>query len=146
VKRHFGNQIRPPDKNVTQLSQINGAKAGVKTMLVHVTGTWQGDDRARKAIFSTTRWAFFGPFLYAGNKSRTRAAFAKHPEDRTAAVKALVEKLGGRFEAFYYSFGEYDGIVVLEAPDEATATAFALAAVASELPRALLNFAKRALP
>jgi uncharacterized protein with GYD domain len=56
-------------------------------------------------------------------------AFTKHPEDRTAGVKALAEKLGCRFEALYYSFGEYDGLVVVEAPDEATVTAFVLAAI-----------------
>jgi uncharacterized protein with GYD domain len=74
---------------------------------------------------------FFWSFSCTPEINRVqRTAFTKHPEDRTAAIKALVEKLGGRFEAFYYSFGEYDGIVVLEAPDEATVTAFALAAVA----------------
>ena len=56
-------------------------------------------------------------------------AFTKHPEDRTAAVKALVEKLGCQFEALYYSFGEYDGFVIMEAPSEATVTAFVLAAL-----------------
>jgi len=56
-------------------------------------------------------------------------AFAKHPEDRTAADKALGEKLGVHVEALYYSFGEYDGFVIAEAPDETTATAFAIAAL-----------------
>jgi uncharacterized protein with GYD domain len=54
----------------------------------------------------------------------------KHPEDRTPAVEALAEKLGCLFEAFYYSLGEYDGFVILDAPDEATVTAFVLAAMA----------------
>ena len=56
-------------------------------------------------------------------------AFTKHPEDRTKAVKALAQKLGCRFEALYYSFGEYDGMVIVEAPDESTVTAFVLAAM-----------------
>ena len=34
-------------------------------------------------------------------------AFTKHPEDRTKAVQALAQKLGCRFEALYYSLGEY---------------------------------------
>jgi uncharacterized protein with GYD domain len=38
--------------------------------------------------------------------------------------------LGCRVEALYYSFGEYDGFVVVEAPDEGTVTAFMLAAMA----------------
>jgi uncharacterized protein with GYD domain len=56
-------------------------------------------------------------------------AFTKHPEDRTAVVKALAQKLGCQFEALYYSFGEYDGFVILDAPSEATVTAFVLAAI-----------------
>ncbi|HEY2995138.1 MAG TPA: GYD domain-containing protein [Methylomirabilota bacterium] len=58
------------------------------------------------------------------------AALTKHPENRTAAVQALAQKLGCRLEALYYSFGEYDGFVILEAPDETTVTAFILAALA----------------
>ena len=57
-------------------------------------------------------------------------AFTKQPENRTAAVQALAQKLGCRMEALYYSFGEYDGFVILDAADEATATAFLLAAMA----------------
>src|SRR5262245_9617698 len=56
-------------------------------------------------------------------------AFTKNPEDRTAAVQGLAQKAGCRFEGLYYSFGEYDGFVILDAPDEATVTAFVLAAV-----------------
>jgi uncharacterized protein with GYD domain len=55
-------------------------------------------------------------------------AFTKNPEDRTAAVQGLAQKLGCRIEAFYYSFGEYDGLLVIEAADETAVTAFALAA------------------
>jgi uncharacterized protein with GYD domain len=56
-------------------------------------------------------------------------AFTKNPEDRTRAVQALAQKVGCRFEALYYSFGEYDGFVIVEAPDETTVTAFLLAAM-----------------
>jgi uncharacterized protein with GYD domain len=57
-------------------------------------------------------------------------AFTKHPEDRTPAVEALAERLGCRFEAFYYSLGEYDGFVILDAPNETAVSAFVLAAIA----------------
>jgi uncharacterized protein with GYD domain len=57
------------------------------------------------------------------------AAFTKHPEDRTAAVETLAEKLGCQFEALYYSFGEYDGFVIVDAPNETTISAFTLAAM-----------------
>lgn len=56
-------------------------------------------------------------------------AFTKNPENRTAAVQGLAQKLGCRVESLYYSFGDYDGFVILEAPDESTVTAFLLAAM-----------------
>jgi len=58
------------------------------------------------------------------------AALVKNPEDRSAPVKALAERLGGRMLNMYYCFGEYDGFVILEAPDETTAMAAVLAAIA----------------
>lgn len=57
-------------------------------------------------------------------------AFTKNPEDRTAAIQGLAQKTGCRVETLYYSFGEYDGFLVVEAPDEVAVTAFALAALA----------------
>lgn len=37
---------------------------------------------------------------------------AKNPEDRSVPVRALAEKLGGRFIGMYYSTGDYDGLVI----------------------------------
>ena len=71
--------------------------------------------------------------LYMGQFAYTREAWAdmvKNPEDRSAPVKALAEKMGCRLIGFYYCFGEYDGLVILEAPDETTAMSFVLAAIA----------------
>ncbi len=56
-------------------------------------------------------------------------AFTKNPEDRTNVVKELAEKLGGRFVGLYYTFGEYDGFVLWEFPDEVSVTAAVLAAI-----------------
>ena len=62
--------------------------------------------------------------------AETWAALAKNPEDRGAAVAGLMEKLGGRMHSTYYSFGEYDGIVIYELPDDVTASAAIMAAIA----------------
>jgi uncharacterized protein with GYD domain len=51
------------------------------------------------------------------------------PEDRREAVGALAESFGGKLHGLWYAFGEYDGYVLLEAPDNASAAA-ALIAVA----------------
>jgi uncharacterized protein with GYD domain len=56
------------------------------------------------------------------------AALAKNPVDRTQGVSALAEKLGGRLVSLHYCFGEYDGVVMIEAPDDTTATAMVIAA------------------
>jgi uncharacterized protein with GYD domain len=58
------------------------------------------------------------------------AAFVKKPEDRSVPVKALVEKLGGRMHAFYYCFGDYDGLAIVEGPDNVSCLATVMAAVA----------------
>jgi uncharacterized protein with GYD domain len=57
------------------------------------------------------------------------AGLVKSPEDRAQAVTALAEKLGARFVDVYFCFGEYDGVVRFEAPDDVTATALMAAAI-----------------
>lgn len=61
--------------------------------------------------------------------SEAWTAFTKQPENRTTAVQALAQKAGCRLEALYYAFGDYDGFIMLEAPDETTVTTFVLAAL-----------------
>ena len=46
---------------------------------------------------------------------------------RKAQIGQILEKLGGRVEAFYYAFGESDVVAIFEAPDTATATALSMA-------------------
>jgi uncharacterized protein with GYD domain len=50
-------------------------------------------------------------------------ALVKKPEDRAAVFAAQAEKMGGRMISLYYCMGEYDGLVIFEAPDEGTAAA-----------------------
>ncbi len=60
----------------------------------------------------------------------TWAALAKNPVDRREGLNALLQKVGGRLIDLYYHFGEYDGVAIVEAPDDTAATAAAIAAVA----------------
>jgi uncharacterized protein with GYD domain len=46
---------------------------------------------------------------------------------RRAAVEAATKALGGRVESMYFAFGTSDVYVIVEAPDNITAAAFALA-------------------
>ena len=58
------------------------------------------------------------------------AAMTKNPQDRSVLIREATQKLGGRFVGLYYCFGEYDGVVLGEAPDDTTAMAAAIATVA----------------
>jgi uncharacterized protein with GYD domain len=65
------------------------------------------------------------------------AAMVKKPQDRAQAVRGAVEKLGGRMERFWMSFGEYDILGVIEMPDNVSAAAFSMAVGAGGACRAV---------
>jgi uncharacterized protein with GYD domain len=57
------------------------------------------------------------------------ATMTKNPQDRSIPIRELAQKLGGRLVDIYYCFGEYDVVVLVEAPDDVTASAIVLAAI-----------------
>ncbi len=44
------------------------------------------------------------------------------------AVTKFAESAGGKIEAFYFSFGQYDAVVIADYPDNASAVAVSVAA------------------
>ena|ERR1700683_3155367 len=58
------------------------------------------------------------------------AALVREPQDRIEAVRPAIEALGGKLVAADYPFGEYDAVVLYEAPDDTSAASFALAIAA----------------
>jgi uncharacterized protein with GYD domain len=50
---------------------------------------------------------------------------------RRAAVEAAVKALGGRLEAFYFTFGDNDVIGIVDGPDNVTAAAFSMGVAAT---------------
>ena len=50
---------------------------------------------------------------------------------RRAATEKLVKSLGGTLEAYYFAFGEADGFVIADLPDNASMSAIALTVSAS---------------
>ncbi len=64
-------------------------------------------------------------------KSETVDKLLKNPEDRSIAVKQLVEKLGGKLLAFYFSFGDYDGVLIADMPDNISGLATTLVSFAA---------------
>jgi uncharacterized protein with GYD domain len=57
------------------------------------------------------------------------AALVKNPQDRAQGIATLAQRHGGRMLSFYYAFGEHDGVVIFEAPDDVTASAIVLGAL-----------------
>jgi len=45
----------------------------------------------------------------------------ERPEDREAATRAVMDANGGRLIAFYWMFGDHDGLAIYEAPDPVAA-------------------------
>jgi uncharacterized protein with GYD domain len=58
------------------------------------------------------------------------AAMTERPEDRAAEVKRLIEGAGGKFIGSYFTFGEYDFLVISEFDDIRKITPALIAAAA----------------
>lgn len=50
----------------------------------------------------------------------------KRPQNRMEIVNELLERLGGRFDSAYLSFGDFDLVAVMDLPDHVSAAAAAM--------------------
>jgi uncharacterized protein with GYD domain len=58
-------------------------------------------------------------FLTRGNYTQSAiAGMMAKPEDRAQAVGATLKSIGGKLHAMYNTLGEYDFLIVAEAPSE----------------------------
>ena len=65
--------------------------------------------------------------VQASYSAQATAAMIKNPQDRAAAVRPVIERMGGKLHGLWFSFGEYDAIVIAEMPDNVSAGAVAMA-------------------
>src|SRR6266542_4370172 len=56
-----------------------------------------------------------------------RSRAMERPSDRVAVRSKSVESAGGRLEAYYLMFGQYDGFAIVDLPDSRAAAATSLA-------------------
>ena len=61
----------------------------------------------------------------------TKGLLKEGGTSRRAATEKLVKSLGGTLEAYYFAFGESDGFVIADLPDNASMAAVALTVRAS---------------
>ncbi len=50
-----------------------------------------------------------------------------NPQDRAAHIRKVVENLGGKMQGFWFCFGDYDVVTLMDMPNNEAAAAFALA-------------------
>jgi uncharacterized protein with GYD domain len=71
-------------------------------------------------------------FITQGRYTRDAIQGMLHkPEDRAEAVSRLLAKSGGRLLALYFTFGEYDFVLIADMPNETAMAAAMLTAAAS---------------
>ena len=76
-------------------------------------------------------------YMYqAAYTAESVAAQIKEPQDRIEAVRPGIEAMGTKILVGGYTFGEYDVLVVYEAPDDTTAASVALAVAAGGAAKA----------
>ena len=70
-------------------------------------------------------------YMYqAAYTAESMAAQINEPQDRIEAVRPALEALGATILAGGFPFGEYDVLVIYEAPDDTTAASLAMAIAA----------------
>ena len=71
-------------------------------------------------------------YMYqASYTAKSMAAQLKDPEDPVEAISAALEDVGATLLVAAFPFGEYDVLVVYEAPDDMTAASVAMAVAAA---------------
>lgn len=58
-------------------------------------------------------------------------ALVANPQDREQAAREAAESLGVKVIGFWYALGEFDGVLLAEAPDNTSVTALAMLVGAS---------------
>ena len=57
-------------------------------------------------------------------------AMIGNPQDRSEQARKLIEGLGGKLHQFFFSFGNYDIVAIIELPDNVTMAAGSMAVAA----------------
>ena len=78
--------------------------------------------------------------IYMIQASYTSGAWGRlvqRPENRMEALKPVIETLGGRLLDWYYAFGEYDVMLLIDVPDNIKAAAASMAVAAGGAVKAI---------
>jgi uncharacterized protein with GYD domain len=71
-------------------------------------------------------------YMYqASYSAKSMAAQIQEPQDPVEAISAALEDVGAKIVVAAFPFGEYDLLIVYEAPDDMTAASVAMAVAAA---------------
>jgi uncharacterized protein with GYD domain len=71
-------------------------------------------------------------YMYqASYTAKSMAAQIQEPQDPVEAISAALEDVGAKIVVAAFPFGEYDVLIVYEAPDDMTAASVAMAVAAA---------------
>jgi len=71
-------------------------------------------------------------YMYqASYTARSMSAQLKEPQDPVEAIRPALEEVGATLVVVGFPFGEYDLLIVYEAPDDTTAASVAMAVAAA---------------
>ena len=65
--------------------------------------------------------------IQASYSSPATAAMIKSPQDRAAAMRPVIQRMGGKLVGLWFTFGEYDVVAIAEMPDNVSAAALSMA-------------------
>jgi uncharacterized protein with GYD domain len=72
-------------------------------------------------------------FMYqASYTAKSMAAQLEEPQDPVETIRPMLEEVGATMLVAAFPFGDYDVLIVYEAPDEMTAASVAMAIAATE--------------
>ena len=64
-------------------------------------------------------------------KDDTAKNLVKHPQDRTGPATTLMESFGGKLHSYFFALGDYDGVAIVEFPDNVSAVACSMSAAST---------------
>ena len=66
-------------------------------------------------------------------------ALVKKPQNRIEAVRPAIEKLGGKIESAWFTFGDYNIVLIIQMPSNVDAGAISIAFAAGGACKAVKN-------
>ena len=87
--------------------------------------------RTRLSLRSRSEIQRAGSFGLIAYSAPAAEHMVTHPRHREQTLQKTCKALGGKLLQFYYCFGEYDALVIVELPNNKAAAALSLSADAS---------------